>query len=464
MRYVLVAILTAAGLWRPEACALDRALVEGASESLRRCTTYLVTKVAYRGGYVGSYLPDLSDQWGETHCRRWQNWIQPPGSPSTGQAFLRAWRATGEPLYLDAARKCAEALVWGQLECGGWTYVVDFSNRGERTHYYRHNRDSTDPAVKKGRNHGTFDDNTSQAAIRLLMAVDAALKQQDAAIHEAVKAGLDWVLMAQYDHGGFPQWYPLFPRGYHNFSTYNDGNMYHIQALLEAAWKQYGDRRCRDALFKLGRFFLDSQMSEPQPVWCQQYDRDLKPAWARRFEPPAVTAGESAGVMQALIRMALFTGDPKYLSPIPPALAWYRRSRLPNGRWARFYELKTNRPLYFTSNNRTTYWLTYADNDLPDHYAFNQSAYPTRVERQYKRIAAQGIQAYRAGLEAKPVTPVQARAKAERMEPSIRRVLESQTSEGVWLTKSRGRTLIDMRTVQRQMNRLSDYLRLANVR
>lgn len=445
--------------------ALDGTLQQQANAALRRCTAYLTQKVAYHGGFAGSYLADLSDQWGETHCLRCQNWIQPPGSPSTGQAFLSAWKATGDPLYLEAARKCAEALAWGQLECGGWDYIVDFSKRGERSWRYQHNRDSSDRALKRGRNRGTFDDNTSQAAIRLLMAVDAALEQKDKTIHEAAMAGIEWVLRAQYPHGGFPQWYPLFPHGYHNFTTYNDFNMAHIMELLQAAFEQYGDERCHKALLKLGQFFIKSQMPEPQPVWCQQYDSDLKPAWARRFEPPAVTGGESSGVLRSLVRMAVITGDEKYLKPIPAALAWYKRSRLPDGKWARFYELKTNRPLYFTSDSRTTYRLTYSNKDAPDHYCFETSGwYPTRVERDYATIKKQGLAAYRNRLKTKELTTAKRRAKATSMEPSIRKALANQTPEGVWLTLSNDRKLIDMRTVQRQMRQLAEYLRLANGR
>jgi len=444
-----------------EAPALDAGLVQRAVEALHRCTEYLVTRVSYRGGYVGSYLPDLSDQWGETHCKRWEHWIQPPGSPATGMALLDAWRATGDPIHLDAARKCADALVWGQLECGGWDYIVDLSPEGERRYFYRHNRNSPDPALKRGRNRGTFDDDTSQAATRFLMELDAVLQQKDAEIHEAVMAALDWVLKAQYPNGGFPQGYPLFPRGYHNFVTYNDNNMFYIQQVLETAWRQYGDPRYRQALLKLGDFFLASQMPEPQPVWCQQYDADLKPAWARRFEPPAVTACESIGVMRALIRMALFTEDPKYLKPIPPALAWYRRSRLPNGRWARFYELKTNRPLYFTSDHRTTYRLTYSDHDLPDHYSFNKCPYPSSVERQYNEIMKIGIPAWKAAHRPHSPAGEEARRRAESMESVVREVLQAQTPNGVWLDRVKGGMRLRMQTVQRNMRRLSEYVRLA---
>ena len=92
----------------------------------------------------------------------------------------------------------------------------------------------------------------------------------------------------------------------------------------------------------------------------------MEPAWARRFEPPAITGGESFGVMQILLELYLAYGEPRFLEPIPRALAWAKAAQLPDGRMARFYELQTNRPLYFTRE----YALTYSDADLPTHYAF----------------------------------------------------------------------------------------------
>ena len=457
---VLVAFLI--GGAAQSALALDNELVGQAETALETCTRYLVDEVAYNGGYVGTYLEDLSDQWGEGHCLRHQSWLQPPGSPSTGQEFLRAWRATGKQVYLDAAVANARSLVWGQLECGGWVYVVDYTREGEERNYYRHNAGSNDQKLKSGANRGTYDDDTSQASLRMLMATDEALEGQDAEIRDAVMAGLEWVIRSQYPHGGFPQWYPLSTTGYSRHSTYNDGNMYHIMYLLMAAYEQYLDERYQQTLLKLGDFFINSQLPEPQPIWAQQYDEEMRPAWARMFEPPSVTGGETSGVMSALIAMAVYTKDPKYLAPIPPALEWYKRSQLPNGRWARFYELKTNKPLYFTSDNRTTYRLTYDDSDMPDHYSFNASSYPQRVEDAHNAITAQGLEAYAAAQQPRQLAPEELKARAESLEAEVRTALEAQTEKGVWVRTSAEGRIIDMSLVQRQMRLLSNYLAAAN--
>ncbi len=78
------------------------------------------------------------------------------------------------------------------------------------------------------------------------------------------------------------------------------------------------------------------------------------------------------------------TGDRQYLDPVPRALAYLRGSLLPDGTIARFYELKTNRPLYFTRN----YELTYSGDDTPTHYGFVWESRLDEIEAEYQRLAA----------------------------------------------------------------------------
>jgi PelA/Pel-15E family pectate lyase len=438
----------------------DTELATRAEAGLRKVTEYLTTQVAVGGGYLGTYTADLSDQWGETHATRSQNWIQPPGSPSVGQAFLRAWQATGEPCYLDAATQVAKALAYGQLECGGWDYIVDHSPAGATKWYYRHNRDSDDPALKEGRNQATFDDNVSQAATCLLIAVDTALQRQDAAIHDATMAALEFILAAQHECGGWPQRFPPTGRGYGDFLTFNDNTMADLVETMMLAYRTYGDARYAAAVRRCADFIVKAQLPAPQATWAQQYDFDLQPAWARRFEPPCACAGESLGVMRLLIKLATFTGDAAYLEPLPAALDWYERSKLPDGRWARFYELKTNRPLYFTKD---TYWLTYSDADLPTHYGFKGKWDPASVAQALAEIRQKGLTQYQQDREPRTLTEAERHSAAAALEPKVRAVLDAQDAEGRWVTSAggympAGAPRLDMATFQRNMRVLSDYL------
>jgi hypothetical protein len=130
-------------------------------------------------------------------------------------------------------------------------------------------------------------------------------------------------------------------------------------------------------------------MPDPQPVWAQQYSRDMQPIWARRFEPAAITGGESQDAIETLMKIHRHTGDKKYLEPIPRALAYLKKSLLPDGRLARYYELKTNKPLYMNRANGE-YFLTFDDKDLPDHYGWKVDSRLDAIEREYKALVANG--------------------------------------------------------------------------
>src|SRR3954462_7274873 len=108
-----------------------------------------------------------------------------------------------------------------------------------------------------------------------------------------------------------------------------------IDVMLEAS-RVYSAPKYRDAAGRGGDFRVRAQMPEPQPAWAQQYDLAMHPAWARKFEPPAVTGGESQSAMRALLTLARETRDAKYLGAVQTALESLRRSRLPGGRLARF--------------------------------------------------------------------------------------------------------------------------------
>jgi hypothetical protein len=60
------------------------------------------------------------------------------------------------------------------------------------------------------------------------------------------------------------------------------------------------------------------------------------------------------------------------------------KSEVSPGRLARFYELKTNIPLYFTKQ----YELVYTSDDLPTHYAFIIGSNIPRLREDYEKLLA----------------------------------------------------------------------------
>jgi hypothetical protein len=202
-------------------------------------------------------------------------------------------------------------------------------------------------------------------------------------------------------------------------------------------------------------------MPEPQPAWSQQYDARMQPAWARKFEPPSVTGGESQGVLRTLLQLYSETGDKKYLEPIPRALDYFRRSRLPNGQLARFYELKTNKPLYFTKQ----YELTHDDSDMPTHYAFKIGDGTESIQREYERLSK---------LDPAQLRGRQTDAPSRRTSPpsedlsrQTQSVIDALDDRGAWVENGRlssqgpdnaRRQIIDCRTFIRNVGILSSYL------
>ncbi len=382
----------------------EDALCREAAEALRRAVAFFTDEVSTEGGYLWQYGEDLSLREGEGRADETTVWVQPPGTPSVGEAILDAYEATGEKSYLEAARKTGMCLVRGQLVSGGWGYAIHFRAEVRKRHAYR--VDLVEGETARGANVTTLDDDTTQAALRFLMRLDRTLDFADPAIHQAAVHALDHLLAAQYPNGAWPQrfstppepekypvkkasypasWSREHPRlPYGDFYTFNDNTLADMIDTMLLASVVYGEAKYREAAVRGGEFIILAQMPDPQPAWAQQYDHEMHPAWARRFEPPAVTGGESQGAMRALMAVCRATGDRRFLEPIPRAIAYLRNSRLPDGRLARFYELETNRPLYFTKD----YQLTYDDGDVPTHYSFKSGSGLDAIEREYERLAA----------------------------------------------------------------------------
>ena len=412
-------------------------LPDQAQAALRKAATFYRTKAAVHGGYVYYYSPDLSRRFGEGKAGPEEIWVQAPGTPTVGFAFLRAHAATGDAFYLDAARAAAEALVHGQLASGGWTASIDFDPQGPRVQKYRNGKGRGD------RHNSTLDDGITQNALRFLMHADRALGFKHREIHDAVEVARAALLAAQFPSGGFPQvWtgpvpahapvqasYPDYDwrtenrlKEYWDLPTLNDGLAGNVARTLLDAGEIYRDQKCRTALIKLGDFLLLAQMPEPQPAWAQQYDTKMRPVWARKFEPPAIAGRETQDALETLLRVHALTGDAKYLAPFPPALAWLRRSLLPDGRLARYYELKTNVPLYMTED----YQLTHDDAHVPAHYGWKTEA---EIEKLETALAAAKAR--------KPVASPPPVAENE-----IRKLVGELDAEGRWISTFDGSMIV----------------------
>lgn len=475
-RKLIPVVVVIVGILSLSAHADEADLKDQVIQTMRRATEFFRANVSTEGGYLWRYSEDLSRREGEGKATDTIVWVQPPGTPSVGMVYLTAYEATGDSYYLDVARDAAYCLVKGQLRSGGWDYRIEFDPEKRKRYAYH-----IDPYRKDARNVSTLDDNNTQSAVRLLMRVDKALDFRDEKIHEAAGFALSTLLKVQYPNGAWPQrfsaapdpskfpvkkagypgsWSWIHPNSdYRSYYTFNDNTIADtIDTMLEA-FDIYGQAKYKAAAEKAGDFILLAQMPEPQPAWAQQYNADMYPSWARKFEPPAVTGGESQGVMRTLLVLYRATGKKKYLTPLPRAMDYLRRSRLPDGRLARFYELKTNKPLYFTIND---YRLTYSDADPPTHYSFKSFYGIEGIAREYERLlAVDQTELNRPKKASKPSlnSSLTARTKS---------IIERLDEQGRWVENGRLRTddqdtpaykVISCRTFINNINTLCTYLR-----
>lgn len=413
------------------------------SAALRKASEYYANEVAFQGGYVYFYSPDLSRRLGEGPAETTEIWVQPPGTPTVGEAFLNAYEATGEDFYLDCARRAGKALRYGQLKSGGWRNSIDFNSSGPRIDEYRNGKG-------RGKDFSTLDDDITQSALRFLMRLDAASEFNDSEVHESVEYALTNLLKAQFSNGAFPQgWtgpsrnvsppsaatYPEYDwrtegriKNYWDQFTLNDGLGGSVTETLIFAHRIYQKPEYLEALEKLGQFFIQSQMPEPQRGWAQQYNEDLNPIWARAFEPPAIAGRESENVMIALLKIAEHTNDDRYMEPVVPGVKYLEKSLLRDGKLARYYELETNKPLYMQRNGKA-YELTHDDSRLPSHYGWQN---PSRLET--IKLA------YRARLAGDSVYPVLEPETVDSRE--VEAILKNQDEKGRWISRYEGELLV----------------------
>ncbi|MHC4880866.1 MAG: pectate lyase [Planctomycetota bacterium] len=452
---------------------------DNARRALAKAVRFFQGDVSASGAYLWQYSADLKLREGEGVATVTQAWVQPPGTPTVGDALLEAYLVSREPVLLDAATAAGHALVKGQLVSGGWDYRIEFDPSKRSGWQFLVDVKAGEKRSSKARNVTTLDDDNTQSALRFLMKLDTVLNHRDRAIHSCVEYALASLLKAQSPNGAWPQrfseppnpddfpvlkasypetWPREYPRlDYRSYYTFNDNTIADVIDTMFLAADLYDAPQYAAAAERAGDFIILAQMPEPQPVWAQQYNAKMQPAWARRFEPTSVTGGESQGVIRTLISLYRQTGKQKYLDPVPRALDYLERSELPNGQLARFYELKTNRPLYFTKQ----YELTYDDSDMPTHYGFKVGSGVDRLRRDYQQARNQP-------RDTSPLwkTTRGKPGNSSSLRNEVRKLVDSIDRRGAWIESGRlkaarddtPREIITTKTFVKNIRTLSRYI------
>lgn len=257
----------------------------------------------------------------------------------------------------------------------------------------------------------TIDNRSTYPQIRFLARVHTATS--DARFRDAALRGVDYLLDAQYENGGWPQYWPLGPatdnsrnsahnpRDLSHFITLNDNAMAGVlDLLLDVARGEDGfafvdgarKGRAKASVDRAVELLLDLQVAVDgnRTAWAAQYDeRTLEPRWGRKFEPVSLAGNESVGIARFLMRLE--EPSPRVVDAIQSAVAWFDATRLEGVRvevspepmevdnwngtvrftdrhdrtlvkdseapslWARFYEIGTNRPVFASDDDTIRY-------------------------------------------------------------------------------------------------------------
>ena len=305
----------------------------------------------------------------------------------------------------DEARAAADCVILYQTPEGGWPKNTDLL---------------TPPSSPDAVGRPTIDNGATTTPMRFLALV--ADRSGDPKYRQAFERGTDYLLAAQYPSGGWPQYFPL-REGYYSRITYNDNAMVNVLELLRDvstgdAPYSFVDQVRRDgasAAVERGiDVILRSQVDQDGQLtaWCAQHDeRTLEPAWARSYEPPSLSGGESVGIVRFL--MSVEQPTPEIVAAIEGAVRWIRSVAMSGVRireiprsdgrterilvedpdapplWARFYELDTNRPLYLDRDSVYRYDFSEIGYERRSGYAYHGTWAAELLDKDYPRWRAQ---------------------------------------------------------------------------
>lgn len=290
------------------------------------------------------------------------------------KSWTRMYKTLDDQFFTTAeARRIGDNLLLYQHTTGGWPKNVYFpdSLSGDELKVVVALKDDTD--------NSTIDNKATTTEIEYLARLFGATG--DVKYRDAMMRGLEYLFEAQYDNGGWPQFYPR-SKGYYTHITYNDDAMVNVLKLMRdvsKGKKPYAfinaevRAKAKAALDKGVDCIVKTQVRQngKLTVWCAQHDEHtLQPVKARAFELASLSGLESDDIV--LFLMSLSEPSPEVKKAIEAAVQWFRDSKIEgytietftnaDGKkdirlapcpqddfpchplWARFYTLDTNRP------------------------------------------------------------------------------------------------------------------------
>ena len=309
----------------------------------------------------------------------------------------------------DEAKKIAENVLLYQRDNGGWPKNVEMQNElsaKEKQNLLMLKSDPTGCTIDNGA--------TTQ---EMLFLSKVYKKHPDDRYKTAFLKGLLYLISAQYKNGGWPQFYPL-KDGYYTHITYNDNAMVNVLNLFKEVKDKTGyysievpndiTKRISIAFNKGIECILKTQYVQNGKLtaWCAQHDREtLQPEKARAYELPSLSGKESAKIV--LLLMSIENPSKEVIDAIEAAVTWFDLTKIegikletvPTGKgdqtdrivvespdseplWARFMELKDNKPFFCDRNGKKKYTIAEISHERRNGYAWYTNE-PKEVLKRY---------------------------------------------------------------------------------
>ncbi len=312
--------------------------------------------------------------------------------------WSEVFRQSPEWYQTDEAARIGDQVILYQKVNGGFEKNVDMA--WMLTHAEKQKLIATQADVSET----TIDNRTTYPQVAYLgRLISASMKKSSPPNNfpkykEAFFKGLDYLLVSQYENGGWPQFYPL-NKGYYTHITFNDDATIGVLRLLRDIAKKKDDylfvdedRRLKaeKAVERAIPMILKTQVevNGKKTVWAAQYDENtLKPAKARAFEPVSLTSAESVGIVRFL--MLDSTPSPAIIEAVDSAVKWFEANSVKGIRWerkdgdtvvvadkaappiwARFYQIETMKPIFIGRDAVIKYDVSQIEAERRNGYAW----------------------------------------------------------------------------------------------
>jgi len=298
------------------------------------------------------------------------------------------------------AIRIAENVLLYQKDIGGWPKNTPMH------HILTQAQKDALIAAKPFNRDCTIDNSAVKLELTYLSKVHGAIPEGNfkTEIKTGFIKGIQYLLEAQYENGGWPQYYPL-RGGYSNHITYNDNAMINVMTILKHIYEKDNEfsivpedsivDAAGSAFDKGVECILNTQFMQNGllTVWCAQHHYEtLVPEMARSYELASLSGGESAGIIEFLTSI----DNPSYeiRRAIYYSVNWYDDTRIIGYKvedfvnedglddirvveasnaphmWARFYTLEDNTPFFCSRDGIKRYSLAEISYERRNNYVW----------------------------------------------------------------------------------------------